>query len=223
MFELTPLPFGHGALMPRMSRETLEIHHGKHHASYVKKTNELIAAAHYAPMSLEEVVRRASENGDQDLFNNAAQAWNHGFFWQCLAPAPQPPGGDLAAALDRSFGSRANFETEFCDAGVGHFGSGWLWLVATPDGSVSLEATHDAQTPIVDSGTTPLLVCDLWEHAYYLDYKNKRLKFLKAFVGALAHWRFAESQYAAARKGEAGWSYPGPAEAKVASKEPPQR
>lgn len=207
MFELPPLPFDSSALAPAMSRETLETHHGKHHAGYVKKMNAALKERADAPRTVEEVVRLAARERDVKLFNNSAQAWNHAFFWQCLAPdgggAPQ---GDLHEALQAAFGSLDAFKEEFVAKGAGHFASGWLWLLAGRSGGLRLQDLHDADTPIVDGEATPILVCDLWEHAYYLDYKNERERFLKRFVDELVNWRFAERQYAARAGG--AWRYP---------------
>jgi Fe-Mn family superoxide dismutase len=210
MFELIPLPYAETALEPSMSRDTLATHHGKHHAGYIKKMNAALAERPDAPKSLEEVVRLAAREQDQKLFNNAAQAWNHGFFWHSLAPeGGGKPQGDLAKAIEQSFGSFDAFREEAQAKGEGHFASGWLWLVADGAGKLSLKDTHDAATPITDAGVTPLFTCDLWEHAYYIDYKNERPKFLNAFFDKLVNWRLAESQLAAARNGGAGaWTYP---------------
>jgi Fe-Mn family superoxide dismutase len=210
MFKLPPLPFDAAALEPAMSADTLNTHHGKHHAGYIKKTNAALAERTDAPGALEDVVRLAAREHDKKLFNNAAQAWNHGFFWQSLSPQAQAgPADALKAALEKSFGSLDAFRDEAKARGENHFASGWLWLVAADTGAVQLTDLHDADTPIVDPKVTPLLVCDLWEHAYYLDYKNERGKFLEAFLGKLANWRFADAQYEAARKAGAGaWSFP---------------
>jgi Fe-Mn family superoxide dismutase len=210
MFQLTPLPFAETALEPLMSRDTLNTHHGKHHAGYIKKTNAALAEKPDAPRRLEGVVQFAAREKDQKLFNNAAQAWNHGFFWQSLSPdgGGKAP-GELARAIDQAFGSFDAFRDEAKSKGEGHFASGWLRLVSDGAGKLSLQDLHDAQTPLVDPGVTPLFTCDLWEHAYYLDYKNERGKFLDGFFDKLVNWRFAESQYAAARKGgEGAWTYP---------------
>lgn len=210
MFNLPPLPFDAGALEPHVSRTTMETHHGKHHAAYIKKTNAFLAERADAPTTLEEAVRLAVREKDKKLFNNAAQSWNHGFFWQSLTPTSQgEPQGDLRSALEKSFGSLDGFREEAKSKGEGHFASGWLWLVADRSGAVQLTDLHDADTPIVDAAVTPLLVCDLWEHAYYLDYKNERGRFLDAFLTKLANWRFAEAQYAAAKNGgEGAWRFP---------------
>lgn len=209
MFQLTPLPFAENALEPLMSRDTLATHHGKHHAAYIKKTNAALAERANAPARLEDVVRLAYREKDQKLFNNAAQGWNYGFFWQCLSPdGGGKPQGELARAIDAAFGSYDAFRDEAKTKGEGHFASGWLWLTADGAGKLSVQDLHDAQTPIVDPGVTPLFTCDLWEHAYYLDYKNERPKFLEAFFDKLVNWRFAESQFTAARQASGGWTYP---------------
>jgi Fe-Mn family superoxide dismutase len=209
MFKLTELPFAPDALEPAMSRTTLETHHGKHHAGYVKKLNDALKERANAPASLEAVVREAQQQKDKKLFNNAAQAWNHGFFWNCLTPETQgEPQGPLRDALVKAFGDIATFRQEAKAKGEGHFASGWLWLVTDRAGAVQLIDLHDADTPILQDGVTALSVCDLWEHAYYLDYKNERGRFLEAYLNSLINWRFAEAQYDAARKGEQGWTYP---------------
>jgi superoxide dismutase, Fe-Mn family len=210
MFKLPALPFGEDALEPVMSRTTLQTHHGKHHAAYIKKMNDALKERSNIPNSLEEVVRLAKRENDKKLFNNAAQAWNHGFFWQSLTPDDQGgPTGGLKSAIEKIFTSVDNFRDEAKAKGESHFASGWLWLVSDESGTVQLTDLHDADTPIVDSRSAPLLVCDLWEHAYYLDYKNERGKFLEAFLTRLANWRFAEAQYEAARNGGVNaWRFP---------------
>ncbi|MGE0531393.1 MAG: superoxide dismutase [Hyphomonadaceae bacterium] len=208
-FKLPDLPYDAGALEPHISRTTMETHHGKHHAAYIKNMNAILAERADAPKALEDVVHLAVREGNKKLFNNAAQAWNHGFFWQSLTPEAQGgPTGDLKSAIEKAFGSISSFNDEAKAKGVGHFASGWLWLVSDNNGAVSLTDLHDADTPITDASLTPLLVCDLWEHAYYLDYKNERPRFVDAFLSTLANWRFAESQYAAARSGKGGWVFP---------------
>jgi len=209
MFKLPELPFDAGALEPHISRTTMETHHGKHHAGYIKKTNAFLAERPDAPQRLEAVVRLAKDEGNKKLFNNAAQAWNHGFFWQSLTPDPQgDPQGELKGAIEKAFGSLDGFRDEAKSKGENHFASGWLWLVADGKGAVQLTDLHDADTPIAGGSLTPLLVCDLWEHAYYLDYKNERGKFLDAFLAKLANWRFAEAQFQAARSGAGAWTFP---------------
>jgi superoxide dismutase, Fe-Mn family len=210
MFKLPALPFAEDALAPTMSRDTVATHYGKHHAGYIKKTNAALAERANAPGALEEVVRLAAREKDAGLFNNAAQALNHAFFWQSLTTEKQAgPEGPLKQALERRFDTLEAFREEFAAVGGAHFGSGWIWLVADEKGAVGLDALHDAGTPAIDPRVTPLLVCDLWEHAYYLDYKNERGQFLNAFLDTLANWRFAERQYDAARNGGAGaWTFP---------------
>jgi Fe-Mn family superoxide dismutase len=209
MFKLPDLPFGAAALEPLISRTTMETHHGKHHAAYIKKMNAALAERADAPKTLEAVVRLAARENNKKLFNNAAQAWNHGFFWQSLTPEAQgDPAGGLKTAIEKAFGSLDAFKEEAKTKGENHFASGWLWLVSDEKGGVQLTDLHDADTPITDAAVTPLLVCDLWEHAYYLDYKNERGKFLDSFLSKLANWRFAETQYEAARSGAPGWTFP---------------
>lgn len=210
MFKLPELPFAAEALEPVMSADTLRTHHGKHHAAYIKKTNDALKERPNAPATLEEVVRLATREQDKKLFNNAAQAWNHAFFWQSLTPQKQDaPQGAFRQAIEKKFESLEVFVDEAKNHGEAHFASGWLWLVADDTGAIALEDLHDAQTPIVDPKVTPLVVCDLWEHAYYLDYKNERGRFLDGFLTKLINWRFAEAQYEAARNGGVNaWRFP---------------
>lgn len=207
MFNLIDLPYASDALAPHISADTLNVHHGKHHAAYVKKTNELLADKPDAPKALEDVVRMAKESGDQKLFNQAGQVWNHGFFWQCMRPDAQSPSGDFAKALESAFGSVSAFREQFLKTGETHFASGWAWLSADRDGKLKLTSMPNAETPLA-LGETPILVCDVWEHAYYLDYKNERPRFLQAFYDKLINWEFAAAQYEAARTGRDGWRYP---------------
>lgn len=210
MIKLPDLPFAAEALEPLMSATTLRTHHDKHHAAYVKKTNAFMEERQgEKPTALEAIVRLAAKEGDKKLFNNAAQAWNHAFFWQSLTPDAGPgPSGGLARAIEAKFKSLDAFAEQFATQGEGHFASGWLWLVAEADGSVALKDMHDAATPIAEGAATPLLTCDLWEHAYYLDYKNERRRFLETFYTKLANWRFAEAQYDAVRANGPTWTYP---------------
>jgi superoxide dismutase, Fe-Mn family len=208
VFKLPELPFDVAALEPLMSRATLETHHGKHHAAYIKNMNAILAERSTVPDTLEEVVQLAVKEKNTKLFNNAAQAWNHAFFWESLSPKPQNPEGDLKAAIESAFGSVDGFREKFTATGVGHFASGWAWLVSDKSGALKIIDTHDAATALTEQGVTPLLVSDVWEHAYYIDFKNDRAAFLKGFVEKLANWRFAERQYEAARKGEPGWRFP---------------
>ncbi len=211
MFKLPDLAYDHAALEPVISKATMHLHHDKHHKRYVDVTNQILEEKGQKPASLEDVVRETAGKADaKKLFNNAAQSWNHAFFWVCMTPTKQAPGGDLAKAIDRDFGSLEKLKEEFVKAGVGHFGSGWVWLAAEGD-TLKIIDTHDGEDLLPNKGLTPLIVCDLWEHAYYLDHKNDREAFLKAWFDALANWAFAADQYAAARGTGEAWSYPLPA------------
>ncbi|MEL0629595.1 superoxide dismutase [Fe] [Psychromonas aquatilis] len=192
-FELPALPYAKDALEPHISAETLEFHHGKHHATYVAKLNGLVEGTDLAEKSLEEIVK-TSEGG---VFNNAAQIWNHTFYWNCLAPnAGGEPTGELAAAIDAAFGSFAEFQAQLNDKAVNNFGSSWTWLVKKADGSLEIVNTSNAGTPLTEEGTTPLLTVDLWEHAYYIDYRNVRPNYLNGFW-ALVNWEFVAKNFAA--------------------------
>ena len=210
MFKLPDLPYAKDALAPVMSEIQLTIHHDKHHAKYVETLNKFIADASETPASIEAVVKAtAGDAAKKKWFNNAAQAWNHAFFWECLTPKYAAPSGELAAAIEKAFGGLDGLKTKFVQEGADQFGSGWVWLVAR-GANLEVVTTHDAATPIVEAGVTPILTSDVWEHAYYLDYKNDRKTFLESFFDKLANWSFAESQYAAAASGKAGWAYPAP-------------
>ncbi len=190
---LPELPFANDALEPHISAETLEYHHGKHHASYVKKLNDKIEGTDFASMDLEDIIRKAPAGA---IFNNAAQVWNHTFYWNCLSPhGGGKPHGDLAAVIDRTFGSLDRLKQAFADAAVDNFGSGWTWLVKNGDGSIEIVNTDDAGNPLTE-GKQPLLTCDVWEHAYYIDYRNSRPNYLKAYW-QLVNWAFVERNYAA--------------------------
>jgi superoxide dismutase, Fe-Mn family len=191
-FELPALPYAKDALAPHISAETLEYHYGKHHNTYVVKLNDLIKDTAFADKSLEEIVR-TSEGG---IFNNAAQVWNHTFYWHCLAPnAGGEPTGALADAINAKWGSFAEFKAAFNDKAVNNFGSSWTWLVKTADGSLDIVNTSNAATPLTDKSLTPVLTVDLWEHAYYIDYRNARPTYLNAFW-ALVNWQFAAENFA---------------------------
>jgi Fe-Mn family superoxide dismutase len=186
--ELPPLPYAMNALEPHISKETLEFHYGKHHEAYVEKLNDLIMGTRFENQPLEDVVRNASGS----VFNNAAQIWNHTFYWHCLDPnGGGEPTGLLGKLIEYKFGSFAAFKEAFTRSAVDHFGSGWTWLVKKPDGVVDIVNTSDAETPL-QGKNTPLLTCDVWEHAYYIDYRNARPKYLEAFW-KLVHWRFAST------------------------------
>ncbi len=210
MFIVPDLPYDYDALEPTISAETLQFHHDKHHATYVKTLNELLGDR--PAQSLEDVVRDAAAAGEGKLFNNAAQAWNHGFFWTCMSPDGDGPHGDLEAAIEMAFGTLEVFKAAFVKDGAAHFGSGWVWLVAKA-GKLAIETTHDAHDMLTETPVMPLLVCDLWEHAYYLDYQNDRKAFLEAWIESVANWKFATAQWRAAEASEKGWRYPRPAPA----------
>ena len=190
--ELPSLPYALDALEPHMSRETLEFHHGKHHKTYVDKLNELIKGSPFEKATLEEIVRRS----DGAIFNNAAQHWNHTFFWNCMAPkAGGKPSGPLLKAIESAFGSFDDFKEEFGTAAAELFGPGWAWLVKRDDGSLAIEPMEDADTPLA-SGGRAVLTLDVWEHAYYIDYRNSRPDFISAFW-KIVNWEFAARNYAA--------------------------
>lgn len=199
------LPFAHDALGPTISSATLEVHHGKHHKAYVDKTNALIAGTALAEADLETIVRQAAHAGEKGLFNQAAQVWNHGFYWMSLAPGGSAPEGELAARIDAAFGSKDKAIAKLAEAAVGHFASGWAWLVAGADGALTIETTHDAACPITDEGKVPLLTIDVWEHAYYLDRKNDRKAYVEAVLADCLNWQFAAENLA---RGSV-WPYPG--------------
>lgn len=190
--ELPELPYAKDALAPHISAETLEFHHGKHHKAYIDKTNALIEGTEFENLSLEEIVKKAKGG----LFNQAAQVWNHTFYWNSMSPnGGGKPSGDLAAAVDKAFGSFDDFKKKFVESSVGNFGSGWAWLVKKPDGSVGIVQTDDADTPLAhaDMGK-PLFTCDVWEHAYYIDYRNARPKYLEAWFD-IVNWDFAANNF----------------------------
>lgn len=187
-FELPSLPYAKDALAPHMSSETLDYHYGKHHQAYVNKLNNLTEGTELADKSLVEVIRGASGG----LFNNAAQVWNHTFFWNCLSPTGgNEPGGELAEAIEKSFGGFSEFKEKFTNEATGRFGSGWAWLVQRPDSKLEVLSTPNADTPITGSDK-PLMTCDVWEHAYYIDYRNARPKYLEGFWN-LVNWDFVSS------------------------------
>jgi len=190
-FQLPDLPYPRDALEPVMSAETLDFHHGKHHKAYVEKTNQLLAAKGGGG-SLVEVVRAARSDGDAKLFNNAAQLWNHSFFWQCLAPSDgQKPSGKLMRMINESFGSADGMIKTLKDEAVNHFASGWAWLVLDHD-ALKITSLHDADTPLVHDGMKPLFTLDVWEHAYYIDYRNERPRFAESVLGNIINWDFVE-------------------------------
>ncbi|MCG8668681.1 MAG: superoxide dismutase [Fe] [Pseudomonadales bacterium] len=188
-FELPELPYAKDALEPHISSETLDFHHGKHHATYVTKLNGLVEGTDMAGKSLEEIVKSSSGG----VFNNAAQIWNHTFYWNSLSPnGGGEPTGAIAEAINAAFGSFEDFKAQFNDKAVNNFGSSWTWLVKKADGSLDIVNTSNAATPITEEGVTPLITVDLWEHAYYIDYRNVRPKYLEGFW-ALVNWEFANA------------------------------
>jgi len=189
--QLPPLPYALDALQPHISKETLEYHYGKHHQTYVTNLNNLIKGTEFETAKLEEVIRKSSGG----IFNNAAQVWNHTFYWNCLAPrAGGEPKGPLAEGISRKFGSYSAFKEAFSKSAVGNFGSGWTWLVKKADGTVDIVNTANAATPLTGPDK-PLLTCDVWEHAYYIDYRNRRPDYVAAFWN-LVHWDFAAKNFA---------------------------
>lgn len=189
-FTLPDLPYDKAALQPHMSAETLDYHHGKHHKAYVDKTNGMLGEKGLEGASLTEVIKAAKDKGDKGLFNNSAQIWNHSFFWQCLAPAGgQRPSGKLADMITGSFGGVDAMLTKLKEESVGHFASGWGWLVLDGD-TLKVTSLHDADTPVVYDGMKPLLTLDVWEHAYYVDYRNARPDYLEAVIKNIVNWDF---------------------------------
>ncbi|QNP46789.1 superoxide dismutase [Sphingomonas sediminicola] len=189
-FQLPDLPFSKDALAPHMSAETLEFHHGKHHATYVKKTNEMIEGkGDLSGASLVDVVRKAGTSGDKKLFNNSAQLWNHSFFWQCLSPDKQQPSGKLAQLINDGFGGIEPMLQKLGDEAVNHFSNGWAWLLLDRD-QLKITSLHDADTPLVHDGMVPLFTLDVWEHAYYIDYRNERPKFVTSVLSNIVNWDF---------------------------------
>lgn len=204
--KLIPLPYADTALAPAISAATLGLHHGQHHRTYVDTVNAATSGGALAMASLAAIISAAAGGAQQVLFNNAAQAWNHGFYWHSLTPTQQQPDAALGSAIDKAFGSLAALKEELIRQGTAHFGSGWVWLVKRGD-ALSVEQTHDAATfAVKGSGgdATPLLVIDLWEHAYYPDYNNVRKNYLNQVVGGLLAWSFASENFAR----NAVWAYP---------------
>jgi Fe-Mn family superoxide dismutase len=200
---LIDLPYGEDALAPVISAETLAIHHGKHHKAYVDKTNEAVAGTPLANARLEDIVAAARADGNAKLFNNAAQTWNHGFYWNSLAPSSGPCPADLAGQIEKAFGSQEELVKQLVQRGINHFASGWVWLASDDAGNLSIEETHDGDT-LADSVKRPLLTIDVWEHAYYVDYRNRRPDHLEAVTGKVLNWGFAADNLE--RLG--AWRYP---------------
>lgn len=192
-FELPALPYAINALEPHISQETLEYHHGKHHNIYVVNLNNLVPGTEFEGKSLEEIIKTSTGG----VFNNAAQIWNHTFYWHCLSPnGGGEPTGALADAITKAFGSFAEFKDAFTKSAIGNFGSSWTWLVKKADGSLAIVNTSNAGCPLTEAGTTPLLTVDLWEHAYYIDFRNLRPKYMETFW-ALVNWEFVAKNLAA--------------------------
>ncbi|UCV21974.1 superoxide dismutase [Ferribacterium limneticum] len=191
--QLPALPFAKDALAPHMSAETFDYHYSKHHQAYVTNLNNLIKGTEYENLDLEAIVKKAPAGG---VYNNAAQVWNHTFFWNCLTPnGGGAPKGALAAAIDAKWGSLDAFKTAFQTSAVGNFGSGWTWLVKKADGSVDIVNMGAAGTPLT-TGDKALLCVDVWEHAYYIDYRNMRPKFVETYLASMVNWSFAEANFA---------------------------
>lgn len=189
--ELPDLPYAKDALAPHISEETLDFHHGKHHATYVTNLNNLIPGTEFESASLQDIIKKSSGG----IFNNAAQIWNHTFYWNCLSPnGGGKPSGDLADAINKAFGSFEEFKKQFSQTAITTFGSGWGWLVKNADGTLALASTSNAGNPMT-SDQTPILTCDVWEHAYYIDYRNARPKYVEAFWN-LVNWDFAAKNFA---------------------------
>jgi len=190
-FTLPELPYAKDALAPHISAETIEFHYGKHHQTYVDKLNGLVDGTELESQSLEDIVK-SSEGG---VFNNAAQVWNHTFYWNCLSPnGGGSPTGPVADAINAAFGSFDVFKEQFTNSAINNFGSGWTWLVKKADGSVAIVNTSNAATPLTDASVTPILTVDVWEHAYYVDYRNARPKYMDAFW-ALVNWDFVNQNF----------------------------
>lgn len=190
--QLPPLPYEMDALAPHISRETIEYHYGKHHKAYVDNLNKLIPGTEFEGKDLEYIVKHAPQG---PIFNNAAQVWNHTFYWHSLSPkSGKIPTDALAGAIEKTFGSFEAFKEQFTKIAIGTFGSGWAWLVKKSDGSLEIQSTSNAQTPLTQSNIKPLLTCDVWEHAYYIDYRNARPQYLENFW-ALVNWEFAAKNF----------------------------
>ena len=189
-FQLPELPYSKDALAPHISAETLEFHWGKHHRAYFAKTNDAVQSRQdLSGASLVEIIRKAREEGDTKLFNNSAQAWNHSFFWQCLSPEQQQPSGRLAELIESGFGGVEPMLQKLGDEAVNHFSNGWAWLVLDRD-QLKITSLHDADTPLVHDGMMPLFTLDVWEHAYYIDYRNERPKFVTSVLSNIVNWEF---------------------------------
>ncbi len=201
-FKVIDLPYPDSALDPAISAETLSFHHGKHHQAYIDKTNDAIKGTAHADKALEDIIA-AARGSDQGLFNNSAQSWNHGFYWHSMAADETSPSGELVSMIEDAFGSVDELKEKLKTRGAGHFASGWVWL-AEKGGKLTIEETHDGNTLADHDGVNPLLVVDVWEHAYYLDHQNKRPAYLDAVVGSKLNWAFASENLARGTT----WAYP---------------
>ena len=194
---LPPLPYDYSALEPHIGEETLRIHHDKHHAKYVTTTNTMIAGTELENEDVITILRKAKEDGNQGLFNNAAQSFNHAFYWDCMKPnGGGKPVGKIAELIQRDFGGYEKFREEFAAAGNTAFGSGWTWLVQGLNGKLKVVKTIGADTPLTNAGDKPILTMDVWEHAYYLNYQNMRATYIDTFLDKLVNWDFVNSQLA---------------------------
>jgi Fe-Mn family superoxide dismutase len=190
-FELPALPYSMDALAPNLSKETLEYHYGKHHQAYVTNLNNLVPGTEFEGLSLDQIIKKAPAGG---VFNNAAQVWNHTFYWHCLTPNSNTPNSTLLAAIEKNFESLEKFKDAFSKAAISQFGSGWAWLVKNADGSLAITSTSNAGTPMTENKKA-LLTCDVWEHAYYVDYRNARPKYVEKFW-ELVNWEFVAKNFA---------------------------
>lgn len=197
---LPPLPYARTALAPHVSEQTLDFHYGKHHQAYVDNLNKMIDGTALDKASLEEIILEAAGKSDkQGVFNNAAQVWNHTFYWSSMKPnGGGAPSGDIAKAIDADLGGYEAFKEAFSQAGATQFGSGWAWLVVNKAGKIEVRKTPNAELPLTEKGVTPLLTMDVWEHAYYLDYQNKRPAYITTFLDKLVNWDFANENLARA-------------------------
>jgi Fe-Mn family superoxide dismutase len=200
-YQLIDLPYPDNALEPAVSARTLSFHHGKHHNAYLTKMNDAIEGTDHADAAMEDIIA-AARGSNQGLFNNAAQSWNHGFYWHSMAGEETAPSDELKAKIEDAFGSVDELKSQLKSRGAGHFASGWVWL-AEKDGKLSIEETHDGDT-LADSDFNPLLTVDVWEHAYYLDHQNARPAYLDAVVGSKLNWAFASENLARGTT----WTYP---------------
>jgi len=199
-FTLPKLPYDYDALSPHMSADTLKFHHDKHHKAYVDKLNKAIEGTPYVELSLGEIIQKSWKK-DTEIFNNAGQHWNHSFFWQCLSPHGGEPTGELKRRIEKDFGNLPAFQREFAAAAAKQFGSGWAWLVLDGD-KLKVVTTPNAELPMLH-GQQALLTCDVWEHAYYLDYQNERPKFLDVFLKSLVNWQFVAERFELRGEGDA--------------------